>query len=415
MIHTTFVTWLCSSLNQFVPELVRPLACFFFQIIYSLHWLPCLLVGLGLSFTYIAALSTNLLNFDSRYAGKISGILVAFFWTGNFVYNEIYFSFFVNGDPTNFVIHNVEGFMILFAVCVGVVDIAGLIFLKNVEIKGNEFEPLKDENAQELSELNKSGKDVVSYETYTDKLDSESPEKHEMDEESNDMTNTASTEINSLVQHLRNPMSLREAFFCLDLQLMIWIIAFTKCVSMVFGLNMTVMTRSLGLDYFDDRLTVIIPIERGIIALFMGFFSDFFIQKISRMAMIIFSTILGLLSQTVMLLFANILWVLVLSSVTLALSMSIASPIMPTIVRETFYVGNFGRNWGLAVMLGRILGCVLLQISGILYDNQIKGTGETLCFGMRCIRASMSISLALMALTIVFSIIIYRRLNWGRR
>ena len=47
MIHPTFVTWLYYSLNRFVPELVRTLACssynyydFFFQIFNSLHWIP---------------------------------------------------------------------------------------------------------------------------------------------------------------------------------------------------------------------------------------------------------------------------------------------------------------------------------------------------------------------------------------
>jgi MFS family permease len=97
--------------------------------IYSTYWLLGIyfvLVGLGASAGYTAALSTNIKNFNRKHRGKIVGILTSLFAISSAMYSTIYkYAFKQNLLP----------YLLFLAIASGSVPAIGFIFLNVVERK----------------------------------------------------------------------------------------------------------------------------------------------------------------------------------------------------------------------------------------------------------------------------------------
>ena len=178
--------------------------------------------------------------------------------------------------------------------------------------------------------------------------------------------------------------------------------------------NVTVSNSTTCLNAYDDRLTIIIPITNALVSLSVGLFSDYFKAKLPRLWILIFACACFLVSQVLLMSFAYKIFFLMLATVFAGIAIGILWSLAPTIMKEMFYVGNLGRNWGIAILIAALLGFGMQELFGALYDSQITTPGSNDCYGMACIRGGVAICLVSASLSIILGILMQLKKTCSR-
>ena len=169
------------------------------------------------------------------------------------------------------------------------------------------------------------------------------------------------------------------------------------------------------LNTYDDRLTIIIPITNAIVSLSVGLFSDYFKARLPRLWIVMFACACFLVSQVLVLCFAYKIFFLMLATVFAGTAIGVLWSLAPTIMNEMFYVGNLGRNWGIAILVAALLGFGIQELFGVLYDAQINTTEAHVCHGMSCITGGVATCLASASVSIVLGVVMQLKKSWSRR
>lgn len=362
----------------------------------------------------MVALNTNIINFDKKHTGKIVGLLNAFFAGSPSVFAIIYYHVFSHGDITDTANQDFPGFMLLFAISFGVVDILCILFLKIYKDDSVNFDKFENEIEVEPNARG-SVNDVVTRD--------DSGGSHEVfcfarRKGRQSINADLSTEDSRSTDNLaERHMPLKEILLNVDYQLLIWLVAFASSIGLVYANNITVISKSLRLDQYDDRLTIVIPITNAIISASIGLFSDFFKERFPRMWILVLGSVCFVLSQVLVFIFADKLAMLVISAILVGFGVAILWTMSPTIMKEVFYVGNLGRNWGTAILLSALIGFGVQEAFGAIYDAEVSGGDGVHCIGMKCIRGGTAICIACGVMSIVLGmvIILKNRFCLGRK
>ncbi|KAL3836732.1 hypothetical protein ACJMK2_022151 [Sinanodonta woodiana] len=335
----------------------------------SNSWLMAIyffLCGLGSVFTYMVALNTNVINFHDRHTGKIAGLLNACLSGSPSIFATIFYAFF--GSATDVEHQDLAGFMLLFAILFGIVNILCMVFLRVY---------------QEQPATSGNNGNIISGEAET---------------------NTG--EANLCERDRFSSLPLVTLLRRVDYHLFVWTFALTSSVGLVFGNNLTVISKSLHLDLYNNRLVLIGPITNAIISLSVGIISDHFKVNVPRHAILIVGCALYIACLVLCLLFAERIAALYTATTLAGIGAGVTWSISPTIMKEMFYIGNFGRNWGIALMVSALTGMVSQVIFGALYDSKITIVGDTYCYGMSCLRGSFAVFLGVACLCATFAIVL---------
>ena len=229
-------------------------------------------------------------------------------------------------------------------------------------------------------------------------------------------------------------MPLKKLVINLDYHLLVWLLSFSTSVGLVYINNITTVSKSLCtteyetaenasafgnntthnstttcLSAYDDRLTIIVPITNALVSLSVGLFSDHFRAKLPRLWILILGCVCFLISQIIALLLADKIFFLMLATVFAGTAIGIVWSLAPTVMKEVFFVGNLGRNWGIAILVAALLGFGIQEIYGALYDAKITVPGSNDCFGMQCIRGGVTVCLVSASVSIAFGILMQFR------
>lgn len=359
--------------------------------------------GFGSVFTYMVALNTNIINFDKKHTGKIVGFLNAFFAGSPSIYSVLYYHLFTKGDSTEVSNQDFPGFMLFFAISFGVVDILCVFcvrFWTPTEITFVKFENDNNESS------NKSdGNDVVEEKDVEIFCFARREEQHGF--------GVGNINGDGSVRHnddlTQRNMSFKEILLNINFQLFMWMFAFASAIGLVYANNLTVISGSLHLDTYNDRLTLIIPITNAVVSASVGLISDLLKHKLPRMWIMIFASICFTVSQILVFFFASYLGWLVLSAIFVGTGIGVVWSLAPTIMRELFYVGNLGRNWGITILIAALIGIGAQESYGAFYDHYANGTGDLHCYGMRCVRGGSAVCIASGSLSIVIGFIMQFR------
>jgi hypothetical protein len=303
--------------------------------------------------------------------------------------------------------------MLLFAISFGVVDILCIFFLKirspespvfvkfenEPDINGIDNEKIgtdryvlkgdRDDNNHEIfCFARRNGRQSIAGDINGDPLPSQVEQRLDNDAE--------------------RPMNLKEILTDVNYQAFVWLFAFASSIGLVYANNITVISKSLHLNNYDDRLTIIIPITNAIISAAVGLFSDFLKDRLPRMWILIFGSICFTISQILVFLFAQTLGLLVVSAMLVGVGIAILWSISPTIMKEMFFVGNLGRNWGIAILIASLVGFGTQEAYGAIYDSK-TAPGAVDCYGIDCIRGGSAICMACGSLSIIIGLIIQLR------
>ena len=223
-------------------------------------------------FTYMVALNTNVINFGAKHTGKVVGLLNAFFAGSPSVFATVYYKLFTDGDPTVVENQNFGSFMIFFAVMYGIADFLCMIFLR-VYSRDNKQSKI------EVKYYNETNGVVLNGAEHNGKADEIGPvTKFETDDSD---------------EH----MSLKQIACNIDFLSFALMFAFVSSVGLVYTNNITVVSRSVGLNSHNDDLVIIIPITNAIVSASIGILSDILKDKIPRLVLVTGSCFLFVLSQ----------------------------------------------------------------------------------------------------------------------
>lgn len=352
---------------------------------------------MGSVFTYMVAINTNIINFHAKHSGKIIGFLNAFFAGSPSIYSVIYYQCFTQGDITDTSNQDFPGFMVMFAVSFAVADLLCIVFLRiyKEDVTYVEFEnvteteqPFAGKGLDAVAN-NDAGKEIEKEES-----ENASRETQRIKEPTNETGNT---------EHL---MTLKQLIKCYNYHLLVLMFSFASVIGLVYVNNITVISKSLHLNSNDNTLTIIIPITNAILSACVGLFSDYFKERIPRLWVVLLGCSVFTASQVLVYLFADKLAILVLSTIFVGIGVAIIWSIGPTMMKEMFHIGNFGRNWGLAILVAAVLGACSQEVFGALYDNQVTEENSQQCYGMKCIRGGTAMEIACGGLSIVFGLLL---------
>lgn len=369
----------------------------------SIYFFIC---GLGSVFTYMVALNTNVINFEKKDTGKIVGLLNAFFAGSPSVFASIYYKLFRKDNGNYGSHHDFPGLMILFAVSFAVVDLLCIIFLRIIRNeKTVGYVPFKNEinrdNTVEHASTRINAADGAEVLNVTRNYESMSNNPKQHGDEIIKTKHENGIDARST--------SLKEILMSVDYQIFVWFVAFSSSVGLIFVNNITVISKSVHLNSYDDRLTIIVPITNAVLSVTVGLFSDFIQNKLPRIWILIFSGLCFLLSQILIYAFADVLALLVLSAVLVGFGVSILWSLSPTVMQEKFYVGNLGRNWGICILIAAVLGFGAQEAFGALYDSKVKhntdDTNDNFCSGIACIRGGTAVSIAFGTVSVLLGVL----------
>jgi len=276
--------------------------------------------------------------------------------------------------------------MLLLAISFAVVDILCMAFLRIYEQLESYDVPF--ETFSSVSDIEMS----------TKKEEAGSPER--MEAEKRPISATGKGQY----QFADTDLSIKQVFFNKDFQNFIWIFAFSSVVGLLYANNITVISKSTHLNSHDSTLTILVPISNAVLSASIGIFSDHVKDKVPRMWIIIVGCILFTISQILVFMFAETYGMLILATVLAGMGTAIVWSMSPTIMKELFYVGNIGRNWGIAILMSAVLGIACQQAFGVIYDHQTD-EGSLDCYGMKCFRGGIGLTIACSLVSIALGFI----------
>ena len=336
-------------------------------------------------FTYMVALNTNVINFNAKHTGKVVGFLNAFFAGSPSVFATIFYKIFTHGDQTVVENQDFAGFMLFFAVMYGVANILCMIFLR-VYAKKDDSEQIEIKYYKEAN-----GVDVTNH--ISDK---------KILEDQNTVTNFGQSDVDG-------HMSLREIARSLDFYGFVLLFAFVSSVGLVYGNNITVASRSVGLNYYNDKLVIIIPITNAVVSASIGILSDVFKERVPRLVLVTASCLLFILAQALIIISAEKLEVFIIATVCAGAGIGVVWSLSPTIMKEMFYVKNLGRNWGIALFFAALVALASQEGFGALYDSHLTSEDGEFCYGNDCIRGGYAVFLGVAVVSLFCGLFILLR------
>ena len=353
--------------------------------------------GLGSVFTYTVALNTNIINFPAKHTGKLVGLLNAFFAGSPSIFGTLYYKLFATGDPTEPSNQNFGGFMLFFAILFGVVDILCILFLRkypNEHDVSAEMYAYKDSNGVIIGDteaviVTENGKNDINASTAGYTLQNGYETQRESDSEEGTC------------------FSIRNTICNLDFELFIWMFAFASSVSLVYGNNITVTSRSVSLNSYNDKLIIIIPITNCVISAVTGILSDQLKERIPRLVLVVLGMCCFVVSQVLVMLFADDLTWLVIATVFIGIGTGIIWSLCPTIMKERFSVEHLGRNWGLALFVASLVAYASQLMFGKLYDSHVpENTVDNYCYGKDCITEGYGAFLTVAVMAVILGVLL---------
>ncbi|XP_045210176.1 uncharacterized protein LOC123561698 [Mercenaria mercenaria] len=351
-----------------------------------------LLAGFGSVFTYMVALNTNVINFSSNHTGKIVGFLNAVFAGSPSVFATVYYNLFTTGDSTIAENQDFAGFMLFLAILYGVVNIVCMFFLRIYT---------DPENKEDVSMTYYKDKNGIVLDELTIAVNGKSKSSEKSSENLDTTKDTPDNE--------NEPLSVAQILCSIDFHLFVWMFAFASCVAFVYLTNLTVTSKSVHLDQYNNKLTLIIPITNAIVSAAIGILSDIFKDKIPRLVIVVLGCCAIIVSLVLVIVFADKLILLIVATVFTGIGVGIIWSLCPTIMKEMFSVQHLGRNWGIALLLSALVSFGIQEIFGTLYDSKVPEGEVNICYGINCVREGYGVFIGISVLAFCMGILILIR------
>ncbi|CAH1801113.1 unnamed protein product [Owenia fusiformis] len=236
-------------------------------------------IGQGTTFAYMTAFVTNLCNFDSKYRGKIVGLLDTFSGGSPSLFALIYATCFVNGHVTDDGNQNWPGYIEILIVGTTVTNFAAFLLLRV-----RPGEPDTDSEAD------------VELEAATDKSHGEDTELVKADELANRYDGTDAQPADDSHAEAIEPTTnttwyhkLKEEWndfkgtlFDKRYLFLLFIKSFVTPIAIVFNTNITALLKAAGYEEYSATMTILFPLAGMGSRVIISFAADYFPSVSSR-------------------------------------------------------------------------------------------------------------------------------------
>lgn len=327
----------------------------------------------------MSALGTNVRNFRDKHRAKIIGLLDACFGGSPAIFVLVYSEFYTNGHVEDQQNQNVAGFMLLFAIWFAIANFLCVLFLR--------IYPPDTENISHY--VSKSGRAQV-----------EECDKTAIGASAGDAQTYSSLDHNASINadvpdsgDLSNEPDRRSEikkilflFLNWKFQYLLWMFIFASVVGLAFVNNVTVVTKSVGLSEIDPVVTALIPVT-GILARFtLGPLSDHIKDRFARINILLITNVIFAASQFMCIYLADRSWAFILANILSGISIGSLWTFVPAVISEYFGLPDFGRNWGIVILLAALAGIGVQAGYGMIYQSFITDPHSTNCYGLVCVK-----------------------------
>ncbi|KAK6182568.1 hypothetical protein SNE40_010222 [Patella caerulea] len=348
--------------------------------------------GFGSLFSYMSALNTNVVNFPAEHRGKVIGLLNACFTGSPSIFALLYYHVFSTGDYNRVENQDFSGFMLFFAILFVVMNLLCMLFLHDLsKLKSKELvisNSIDENSVQVSSETSINHQDGVATDTDTSPI--------LQDEET--QVETSFSRFLKLVKSL-------------DFQLLCVSFTFAAVLGLVNTNNITVITKAVGLSSYDNDIVISMPVANTILSLGIGPLSDKVKAKCPRLTFFLASCVFFTLAELVFIVFASSIGGIFIGIILVGFGIGILWTLVPTIVSELFGISDFGRNWGILLMLSGLGSLAGQAIFGKIYDSMITEPGSLYCYGTKCFLYDFIFMAVLGLISIILAAILDIRLQ----
>ena len=333
----------------------------------------------------MVALNTNIMNFHKRHTGKVVGTLNAFFAGSPSVFATIYYNWFTHGDGTKAENQDFRGFMLMIAIMFCAINMLNLIFVYKI--------PVSDESVS----LGVNGDKKVAWKNpvIVNQTNNSSENSPSIDNVKTEHQATYPHEDNERDEHVPFYKLLQNSNYIL----LLIIFSLASTLSLVFGVNITTISKSVKLDKYNQYLTIISPITNAVFSISIGFFSDYFRHRIPRLQIIIAACVVFTLCYLLVVVAPTSIEALMVAAFLCGIGIAFLYSMTPPLMKEMFNMKNFGRNWGVALLAQSAVSMPAQILFGAMYDAQVKTVGGHDCYGSRCIVGGMAVFLGTAVVT----------------
>ena len=336
------------------------------------------LTGFGPGFTLFVALNTNIMNFHKRHTGKVVGTLNAFFAGSPSVFATLYYNLFADGDKKDAEKQDFRSFMLMIAIMFAVINILNLLFVYRIPVSN----PPEDSAVVKAKEHNF----IADDEEKSPLLENEGPKN-----------------VGEIMEHEVH-VPLLKILFNVEFILFLIMFSFASTASLVFGVNVTAISKSVKLDSYNETLTIISPITNAVFSIAIGVFSDLVQHRIPRLKFIIGGCASFALCYLLVVVLPTSIVALMFAAFFCGVGIALLYSLSPTLVEEMFNMKNFGRNYGVALFAQSAVSMPSQILFGAMYDAHVPA-GSHDCEGSVCFVGGMSVFLGMSVAAILIGII----------
>ncbi|VDI02489.1 Hypothetical predicted protein [Mytilus galloprovincialis] len=324
--------------------------------------------GFGAIFLYMAAMTTNSINFNPKHRGKIVGILDASFSAGPAIMALLYGKIFAAGHVHDEENQNLGGFYLTTAISFAVIGIMGVSFLNSHPYGG---ERQIDEISLRVNESTIAGTFEV---------------------------------VNDTGPPIRNVTGLK-LLLRFDYHFIAWSYIFCAGLQLMFQNNIQTYLKTFDLEEYTTLFGTVNPVCGVLSKFVVGFVSDMIVKKVPRVALLLIFNIVQTITLTLCIFFSDQFVMLVAALLVIGLANGAVWCLTPTMISEFYGLKYFGRNWGATIFGNAIGGFVVQQVYGWTYDNSIRIKGATDCkAGVHCFTWSFAMAAVLSLCACIFNI-----------
>ena len=362
------------------------------------------LVGLGGSFTYMAAMMPNVENFDYKHRGKVIGLLDACFSLGPTLLSVLYNLAFANGytQPGQEQNQDLPGYFITLAILTVAINISVFLFtgrLKNIHhVESDQIATLSD--------------DVLAI-VYGDEHDDDQTQKHKAPAPDPTMTMTQAGGSSSSTQESSQPpmepfeeirlldekapsdfsefpfqeLPITKAVFRWNFHFLLVQYVLNACLQLTYQNNIPTYLKSFNRNDYNLFFTVLNTAMQTVSKFVAGIVSDLIAHsgKAPRAVVFIIPYILQTFFLTISVWYGDNIVVMVLTCIFLGAANGVTWCQTPTLIGELFGSKYMGSNWGWTMLLTAALGFPFSIGFSSIYEAEIPvGSGELNCYGLHC-------------------------------
>ncbi|CAH1782844.1 unnamed protein product [Owenia fusiformis] len=355
------------------------------------------IIGHGVSYTYMAALTTTIANFTSEHRVQALAILESCFGGGALVFAILYASYFTNAHIYDEQNQNWSGFILMLKIGSSIANCCCAAFLRiapQSDNDGDDEESDKDDNYIAAETEDEHDLEDIFTEAGDE---SESTELfHSEDAET-------SNETLIYIMIKETWLDFKRIFLTKNFQIILWLKSIISPIGFVYLINITAILKSARLEAYSAIFTILRPIAGMLARFILAVLAQLLKGKIQKPILLLITNMGFVVGQGLLISLGTNLTALHVSNIVITMAHSCVFVLVIAILSDLFSKKKFGRIWGFILFVSTIFSFLYPAIFGLVYDAHTK-IGNVDCYGLACTQLTFIITSIFTCVVLILNI-----------